>query len=159
MEFNRPIRNLSRIATVAINIEDFDEIAIKLAIKMTLRKEQELKELKGAEVSVEIRDCFKSLKSKGLAGMLANFVEDNKTKAKLMGRADAYRIIAGLQQEGVAENLRVTEDKTIKDEDGRTKLKTSPSFISDELVEIALKPPSTLVSKASATNKNCCVIL
>ena len=155
----KDIRNLSRIATVAINIEDFDEIAIKLAIKMTLRREEELKKLKGEEVSVEIRDCFRSLKSKGLAGMFANFVEDNKTKAKLRGRADAYQIIAGLQLEGVAENLRVTEDKTVTDEDGRSKLKTSPSFISDELVDIALKPPSTLVSKASATNKNCCVIL
>jgi hypothetical protein len=97
-----------RIRNLAPSVVEFDQIAIRVAVESTLKNQEVLGKLKGAEVPRDWKSKLKSLKD-GLEGLMTEFLKDNETQAKVLGRLDAYKVIAHLQEEAVAENYSMEE--------------------------------------------------
>lgn len=97
-----------RIRNLAPSVVEFDQIAIRVAVESTLRNQEVLGKLNGAEVPRDWKTKLKALKD-GLEGLMTEFLKDNETQAKVLGRLDAYKVIAHLQEEAVAENYSTEE--------------------------------------------------
>jgi len=109
-------RHLQRIRDVAPTIEEFDKIALRVAVDMTLANRDSILSLKGAEIPSNWRSKLRSV-AQDMKQKVTKFVEDNRTQAKLLGRAHGHMVIDYLQQEAVAENLQYVEPSP---EDART---------------------------------------
>ena len=64
----------------------------------------------------------------GLESMISSFMQENDSKAKLLGRADGQKVIGYLQEEAVAENLQFAEEERTS-----TSYKTRHSVMAEEI--------------------------
>lgn len=124
-----------RIRSLAITVDDFDQIAIRVAVECTLKNEATLAKLHGAKVPQDWKTTVKSMKD-GVEGLMTEFMKDNETQAKVLGRLDAYRVIAHLQEEAISENYSMTEDE----ENGIPPLGRKPSVIAHHITNAVMKP-------------------
>jgi hypothetical protein len=106
----RTQNDLLRIKELAPTVDEFDRIAMRVAVQLTLAHETQIRALHGAVVPVNWKTHVRSIGS-GLEGFIASFIADNNTLAKLWGRAEAQGIITHLQQPHVAENYRYEDEQ------------------------------------------------
>lgn len=156
---------LKRIAEISETITDFDQIALRLAVKITEENKEKILALNRAKVDRNLKNRFKALKG-GLSNMIISIIDTDQTKATLEGKMVAMRILLHLQQERVSQGLRFEEEK---DQDQIT-YKTRYSVIADKIVEAmiasmaeqeAMKSrPSNAVRQPRANGeKSCCVVM
>ena len=70
--------------------------------------------LKGEEIPQNWKTTLKGLLKGGVEGLMEQFIKDNPTKAKVLGRADGQEVLSYLRQEAVVENLRYEEETNDK---------------------------------------------
>jgi tetratricopeptide (TPR) repeat protein len=104
IEFMR-IRNLSP------TVNDFDQIALRVAVNFTLRNTAALVKLNGAKVPKDWKSKLKGLTG-GVDGLMTSFLKDNETQAKVLGRLDAYKVLDHLQEDAIAENYAMQEEES-----------------------------------------------
>lgn len=102
---------LLRIKEVVPTVEEFDKIALRVAVQLTLANETRILQLNGANVPRDWKAQAGRVLTDGLEGLMATFINDNSTLAKLWGRAEAQAIITHLQEPKVAENYRYEEEQ------------------------------------------------
>lgn len=119
--------SLDRMRLIASTVTDFDQIALFLSVELTTMKRAELIALQSMTLNKDWKehvvayvrtslfgdaatsggsdDPLYNLTSGSVEDMLINYLKENNTKAKLLGRKDALDVISYLQEEAVAENL------------------------------------------------------
>ncbi len=150
---------LERIAEMATTIEEFDQIALRVAVKLTVENQDKIRALNGAATDTNWQKSLKLAIKKDLETAMAEFIRKNDTQAKLAGRTIAHEVIGRvLQKEGVAESLRFMSEK----DTGEPTRKTRPSVVADEII-IELKKlrdkPANSVSKPTNGGNGCCVVM
>lgn len=124
-----------RILNLASSLESFDQIAIRLAVECTCRNRNRIALLRGERVPDDWKMKVRSFRDGGVEGLMTQFLKDNETLAKVLGRCDAYKAIAHLQQEAVSENYATLED----DGDDKPFPRRKASLISLEIAETVVK--------------------
>ncbi len=104
---------LNRFACIADTIEEFDQIAVRIAINITLENKREICALHKARVPRNWRDRFESIITGGLAALITSFMKENGTLAKLMGRKAGHAVILHLQHKNNAEEYSQMRDQEI----------------------------------------------
>ncbi len=128
---------LQRVTEIAETITDFDQIALRVSVNLTLANQEQIKALNGALVDKDWKTHSKAALSgaydSGISGAvesaLTSFMEDSKTQAKLMGRVEAHKVITYLKQESVAESLKYEDEKDV----GKPTYKTRHSVIGEAI--------------------------
>ena len=100
-----------RIKDVTSTTEEFDNIALRVAVQLTLAHEKRILALNRAAVPNDWKTRMAGLLADGLDGLITSFIADNSTVAKLWGRAEAQAIITHLQEPRIAENYRFEEEQ------------------------------------------------
>ena len=93
----------------------------------------------------------------GLEGLITKFLEDNKTQAKVLGRLDAYKVIAYLKKEAVTEGLAALEDEAESSPTRKRKVSLIGSQIASGAFQFAptqaaSSGPSAPISSAELTS-------
>lgn len=96
----------ARITDLCETVTSFDQIAICLAIDLTLQQDKQLEHLNGAKIEKNLKKNLTVAVDDGLEGMLKTFLENNDTKAKVLGRLLAQCIINLLQKERMSFVIR-----------------------------------------------------
>lgn len=118
-----------RIAKLASNVEDFDQIAMRIALELTLKNKASLVALNKAEVPKDWKTTCSAITG-GLQDLMTEFVRDNKTQARVWGRLDAFKIIAHLQKEAVAQTYA-----QLKSQEAEATPKRRESVIAHSIVD------------------------
>jgi hypothetical protein len=151
-------RGLKRIRAIASDMHSFDMIAIHIAVQITLANYDQIVSMNKAVVEPSWRSALGKV-----ADGVAEFVKDNATKAKLLGRAHAQCVISYLQEEGIAVTLAETEVEEVAGyvEEGDSLPKSVPAMIATAVVhelsqrcqaqEAALSSADTASSAAAAS--------
>ena len=120
-----------RLRSLAPTIDEFDQIAIRVAVKCTLENKSRLAVLAGSLVPKDWKANIGALAG-GVEGLMTQFLKDNETQAKVLGRLDAFKVLAHLQEEAVAENYAAEESD---DESSSPTRRRKHSVIRDKIVE------------------------
>lgn len=111
-------RNLLHIRDLSPTVEDFDQIALIIAVEITLKKREGIESLQRAVIPSDWKSMMKTVLTVDVDGMEI-FLGDNQTQAKVLGRSDAFAIISYLQEEAVAENLNMDGDDSMSSKKSR----------------------------------------
>lgn len=98
-------RNLHRIRNLAADIQTFDTIANYVAVQLTLRYCDQIKDLQGSTVDQDWKSLIPTTLQEGLEGIMTALIKDDATKAKLLGRAHGLLIINYLQEDNAVLKL------------------------------------------------------
>jgi tetratricopeptide (TPR) repeat protein len=159
---------LLRIREISPTIEDFDKIALRVAVEFTLANQDAIRALNKAEVTKDWKSHVGAITG-GLEELITSFIKDNETQAKLLGRAQGHKVINYLKEEAIAENLGITEaeeekaDSPLEEKAGESNFassvgrKTKHSLIATEITRELINRENQareIVSEAVASSHN-----
>lgn len=137
---------LLRIRLVAPTTQEFDKIALRIAVQLTLENEKTIVALKQAMVPSDWKTRVLSLID-GMDELITSFIADNDTLAKLLGRKEGQAVITHLQAPRVAENYRFAEETG---ESGSPYRKSRNSVIAHSIFEERRKQVQAQTQKQTA---------
>jgi hypothetical protein len=143
---------LNRIRDVAPTVTEFDRIAVRIAVEMTLKHRRTLLLLKQTKTpqdakyyasifvgqSINVDAWARSAKFRGkdgLSAMIKAYVADKDTQAKILGRADAQKALCHLQGDSMADNLCYDDFDEERAAHPELKYRTRHSFVAASIVK------------------------
>jgi hypothetical protein len=135
-------QNLIRLRDLSPTIQEFDEIALIVAVELTSKNKDKITSLKQAKIPKDWKRYLDFDTLTSVEHFLTKYLEEDKSQAGLLGKTNAHDVIEYLQQPRVAENLRFEEEKNR----GSRNYQRKESVIADEIIK-------NLPSAASAASE------
>lgn len=125
-------RDLNRVRDLSQTMSEFDEIAIRLAVSLTKQNEDKIKSCKEEKLPKDLKSYFNfDTLSGGAKSIMTKYLSDEKSKASILGKADAQQVIQYLQQDKVTKKLKFKKNQN----KGTQEYKRKESVIAEDIIE------------------------